>query len=127
MKTLLNVIAMTFVLGFASSLSAQRANEAIPLKTFKKADTVESMQTMKKGDRYALVCKECDSVTIKEVTDEKEVEAMCKDGGSMHCPSCKMKVTVKATGHRAGEPTITKVTYVNAEGKECMVVVPLKG
>lgn len=129
MKTLVNIVAITLALGMATSLSAQRANEqGIANRTYKKADSAESIQSMKKGDRYALVCKECDSVTVKEVADEKEVEAMCHDGGSMHCPSCKKKFTVKSIGPRAGStPVITKVTIVNEEGKECMFVVPLKG
>ena len=120
---------MTLALGMVSSLSAQRANDqGIANKTYQKADSAESIQAMKKGDRYAVVCKECDSVTVKEVADEKEVEAMCHDGGSMHCPSCKKKFTVKSVGNRAGaNPVVTKVTIVNAEGKECMFVVPLKG
>ncbi len=129
MKTLANIIAVTMALGLAASVSAQRAEQSgIANKTFQKADSAESIKAMKKGDRYAVVCRECDSVTVKEVDDEKDVEAMCHDGGSMHCPSCKKKYTVKAVGNRAGAtPAITKVTIVNAEGKECMFVVPLKG
>lgn len=128
MKTLTNIIAVTLALGMASSLSAQRANDqAIAYKTYKKADSAEAIQAMKKGDRYAVVCRECDSVTIKEVADEKEVAALCHDGGSMHCPSCEKKFTVKSVGPRPGGPSVTKVTIVNAEGKECMFVVPLKG
>lgn len=127
MKTLANIIAVTMALGLASSVSAQRANDqGIANKTYQKADSAESIQALKKGDRYAVVCKECDSVTVKEVADEKEVEAMCHDGGSMHCPSCKKKFTVKSVGPRPGGPTVTKVTIVNAEGKECMFLVPLK-
>ena len=127
MKTLANIIAITMALGLASSVSAQRADQAgISNKTFKKADSAESIQAMKKGDRYAVVCRECDSVTIKEVADEKEVAALCHDGGSMHCPSCKKKFTVKSVGPRPGGPVVTKVTIVNGEGKECMFLVPLK-
>jgi hypothetical protein len=128
MKKLLNIIAITLALGLASSVSAQRADQAgITNKTFSKADSAEAIQAMKKGDRYAVVCKECDSVTIKEVTVEKEVVALCHDGGSMHCPSCKKKLTVKSVGPRPGGPVVSKITIVNAEGKECMFVVPLKG
>jgi hypothetical protein len=128
MKKLVNIIAITLALGLASSVSAQRANQAgIPNKTFSKADTAESIQAMKKGDRYAVVCRQCDTVTVKEVADEKEVAALCHDGGSMHCPSCKKDYTVKSVGPRPGGPVVTKVTIVNAEGKECMFVVPLKG
>lgn len=128
MKTLANIIAVTLALGLASTLSAQRAEQSgISNKTYQKTESAESIKAMKKGDQYALVCKECDSVTIKEVADEKELEAMCHDGGSLHCPTCKKKFTVKSVGPRAGAtPVVTKVTIVNAEGKECMFVVPLK-
>lgn len=77
------------------------------LKTFKKASTVEHVQKLKKGARYALVCKECDTVTIKEVANAEEVEALCHDGGRLHCDSCQKKVTI-----------------VNVDGKECMIIVP---
>lgn len=128
MKKLVNIIAVALALGLASSVSAQRANEqGIANRTFHKADSAESIQAMKKGDRYAIVCKECDSVTVKEVADDKEVAALCHDGGSLHCPSCKKKFTVKSVGPRPGGPVVTKTTIVNSEGKECMFVVPLKG
>ncbi len=124
MKTLTNIIVLSLALGFATTLSAQRANQPIPNKTYQKADSEEAIKAMKAGDRYALVCKMCDSVTIKEVGDEKETEALCHDGGSVHCDSCKKDFTVKSVGNRPGNRT---VSIVNAEGKECMVVVPLKG
>ena len=93
--------------------------------TFKKASTVEEIQKLKKGDRYALVCKDCDTVTIKEVENAEEVEALCHDGGALHCGSCEKKLTVKRTGPPGKGHTTSKVTIVNAEGKECMFVVPL--
>ncbi|MBC8127093.1 MAG: hypothetical protein H8M99_08115 [Gloeobacteraceae cyanobacterium ES-bin-144] len=128
MKAFANIIAVTMALGLAPSVSAQRAEQSgIANKTFQKADSAESIKAMKKGDRYAVVCRECDSITVKEVDEEKDLEAMCHDGGTMHCPSCKKKYTVKSVGNRAGaNPVISKVTIVNAEGKECMFVVPLK-
>ena len=95
------------------------------LGTFKKASTVEEIQKLKTGDRYALVCKDCDSITIKEVANAEEVEKLCHDGGSMHCDSCEKKVTVKRTGPPGKGQTTSKVTIVNAEGKECMIIVPL--
>ena len=46
-----------------------------------KASTVGEIQKLKKGDKYAVVCKECDSITVKKVADAAEVEALCHDGG----------------------------------------------
>ncbi len=129
MKTLLkNIIAAAFVVGLATSVSAQSPNRggALAPGVYKQADTQEQIQKLKKGDHYALVCMECKSVTVKEVSDEKEVAALCHDGGAMHCDSCKKKVTVKTVGPRPGGPVATNVTIVNAEGKECMFVATVK-
>jgi hypothetical protein len=84
------------------------------------------MQSMKKGDHYAMACMECKSITVKEVADEKEVEALCHDGGTMHCDACKMKATIKHSGPAGKGTASPKVTYLNSDGKECMFMVPLK-
>lgn len=70
---------------------------------------------------------ECKSVTGKEVANEKEVAALCHDGGSFHFDSCDSKVIVKHSGPPGKGVTTSKVTIVNADGKECMLVVPMKG
>ncbi len=124
MKTILKSIILAAVA--ASLVTAVSA--APPGKgtgTFKAASTVEEIQKLKKGDSYALVCKECDAVTIKEVEKAEEVEALCHDGGAMHCASCEKKFTVKHMGPAGKGTTKGKMTIVNAEGKECMFVVPL--
>ena len=95
--------------------------------TYKHVGTVEEIQSLKPGDHYALVCSECKSITVKEVAEEKEVEELCHDGGSMHCDSCKKKLTIKRTGPPGKGITSQKVTIVNSEGKECMFIVPMKG
>jgi hypothetical protein len=116
-----------FAVGLATSASAQRANANVPTNVpLKAASTQEEIMGMKKGAHYALVCMECKSVTVKEIADEKEVAALCHDGGSLHCPSCKKKFTVKSVGPRPGGATTTTSTIVNSEGKECMFVVPVK-
>ena len=123
------IVAAAFAVGLATSASAAPPGKGGVLQpgTYKHAGTVEEIQSLKTGDHYALVCSECKSITVKEVADEKEVEALCHDGGSMHCDSCKKEFTVKRTGPPGKGTTSQKVTIVNAEGKECMFVVPLKG
>lgn len=119
-------MAVTLALGTASNLQAQRAEQQVG-KTYQKAASVEAIQAMKKGDRYVIVCKECETITFKEVADKKELDEFCHNGGSLHCASCKKQVTVKTVGPQPGaSPGITKVTIVNEAGKECMFVVPLK-
>jgi hypothetical protein len=124
MKTTLKPIILAVV---AASLVTvvSAAPPGKGLGTFKKASTVEEIQRLKQGDRYALVCSECESVTIKEVANAEEVEALCHDGGSLHCDSCEKKVTVKRIGTPGKGNSTSKVTIVNVEGKECMFVVPL--
>lgn len=129
MKSSLKTILVTaFAVGLATSASALPPGKGGVLKpgTYKHASTVEEIQSIKTGDHYALVCTECKSITVKEVADEKEVEALCHDGGPMHCDSCEKKFTVKRIGPPGKGTTSQKVTIVNAEGKECMFVVPMK-
>jgi hypothetical protein len=125
MKTMFKLMILAgAAAGFATSAIAAPPGKG--LGTFKKASTQEEIQKIKKGDRYALVCKECESVTVKEAADDQEAEKLCHDGGTVHCASCDKKLTVKRTGPPGKGGTSSKVTIVNAEGKECMFIVPLK-
>ena len=127
-KTLTCLIAAVFAVGIATSASAAPFGKG-PRGTsiYRQAVTHEQIQKLKKGDRYATVCMDCKSITVKEVADEKEVEALCHDGGSIHCDGCKKKATIRRVGPPGKETIVgTKVTYLNAEGKECMFIVPIK-
>jgi hypothetical protein len=126
-STLRTLIAAAFVLGLASTASAQRGGTPFANKTYKQAATQEGRQGLKKADQYMVVCMACKSVTVKEVADEKEVAALCHDGGTIHCDSCKKKVTIKRVGPPGKESVAgSKVTYVNEKGEECMFIVPVK-
>lgn len=125
MKTIVrSLLIAAFAAGLATTASAEPRSKGTGF--FKSAGSVEAIQKLKKGDRYALVCMECKSITVKDVADEKEVEALCHDGGKIHCDSCKKDYTVKTMGPRGKGSTTTEVTIVNAEGKPCMFVVPMK-
>ena len=127
-STLKALLVAAFAVSLATSVSAAPPGKGGTLKPgTHKAGTQEEIQSMKKGDHYALVCMECKSVTVKEITDEKEAEALCHEGGSMHCDSCKKKFTIKHSGTPGKGTTSKEVTYVNEEGKQCMFVVPMKG
>lgn len=129
MKTnLFKTITAVFMLAIASSVAAAPPDYGKPhlsLKKHQSASTVEEIKALKKGDRYALVCLECKTIDVKEVTEEKGGEALCHDGGSLHCDSCQRKVKIKRGAGGKGATTI-KVTYLNEEGKECMFLVPIK-
>ena len=129
LKSILKLIAVaTFAVSLATSVSAAPPGKGgifVP-GTYKHAATVGEIQALKTGDHYALVCMECKSVTVKEVANEKEVEALCHDGGSMHCDSCKKKFIIKHIGVPGKGTDSTTVKIVNGEGKECMFFVPVK-
>lgn len=119
-----NLAIAAFAAGLATSVSAAPPGKGTGV--FKGATTQEEIQKLKKGDRYAVVCMNCESITVKEVTDEKEVAALCHNGGTMHCDSCKKDFTIKHVGPPGKGLDKTKVTIVNAEGKPCMFVVPMQ-
>jgi len=125
MKTKFKALAgLLFAIGLVTTASAQRANQALMNGPLKAATSQEEIQNLKKGQKYAKVCMECKSITVKEIADEKEAAALCHDGGTMHCDSCKKEVRVKRGGPRGNIITST-VEYVNSEGKECMFIVPI--
>ena len=130
LKSSLKIIGVAaFAVSFATLVSAAPPGKGgifVP-GTYKHAATVGEIKALKTGARYALVCMECKSVTIKEVDDEKEIEALCHDGGSKHCDSCKKKFTIKHIGPPGKGTDLTTVKIVNGEGKECMFIVPVKG
>lgn len=122
--TIKTLIAAAFAVGLATSVSAAPPGKGAGF--LKGASNQEDIQKLKPGDRYALVCMDCKSITMKEVADEKEVAALCHEGGTLHCDGCKQKMTIKHSGPPGKGATSSKVTIVNAEGKECMFVVPMK-
>ncbi len=122
--TIKTLIAAAFAIGLATSVSAAPPGKGTGV--FKGASTQEEIEKLKSGDRYALVCMDCKSITVKEVADAKEVADLCHEGGTLHCDSCKKKTTIKHSGPPGKGTTTPKITMVNAEGKECMFVVPMK-
>lgn len=130
MKSIVKIfLTVALASGLASTVSAEppgKGSGILHPGTYQRAETSEEIQKLKPGYHYALVCMECKSVTVKEVKDEKEVEALCHEGGTLHCDACKKKVTIRHSGPPGKGTTSKKITYVNEEGKECMFVVPVK-
>ena len=128
MKTnLTTLIAAALVAGLTSSVSAAPPGKGLPgTKTYTQDATEEQTLSIKKGDRYAVVCTDCKSITVKQAADDKEAQALCHDGGTLHCDGCKQKATIKRTGPPGKGTTSSKVTVVNKDGKECMFIVPMK-
>jgi len=83
----------------------------------------EQFKKLKPGDKIAYVCNQCK--TVSEVTIESAEQAMdhCKEGATLTCPSCKMKVKVTLKGGRNDPPVQREITYTNEKGEECLFVV----
>jgi len=119
MKTIKSIITAAVALIALSSaafaLPAWKGGPATP------AMTTGDFETLKAGDKIALVCKASDSITVIDIKDQKEALELCKAGKMVHCPLCKKdyKVTlVNPTGKGAGPQS--KVVVVNEKGEPCM-------
>jgi hypothetical protein len=83
--------------------------------------TKGDFETLKTGDKVALVCKASNSVTVIDIKNQKQALKLCKTGQMLHCPLCKnsYKVTLgNAIGKGAGPQTT--VVAVNEHGEPCM-------
>ena len=90
-----------------------------------RATSAGQIQKLKKGSTYAKVCIECKSISVRKVSDDKEVAALTRNGEAMACDTCRKKFTVKRVGPPGKEVSGPKVSYVDAKGRECMFIVPI--
>ncbi len=86
--------------------------------------TKAQFDALKAGDKVTLVCKMCDYHAVIDIKDSKSAMELCKEGRTVHCPTCKkdFKVTWGNPTGKAGGPTTT-VTIVDESGKPCMAYV----
>lgn len=86
----------------------------------------EDFAKLREGDKIALVCKECASVTVQTVENTAEAMKFCKEGETVVCGSCKMTAKVVRHGPPSKSIARSEVRYENAKGEECMFVVKLE-
>lgn len=86
----------------------------------------EAFESLKPGDKVALVCTQCQSVNVQTVQDKADAMKLCKEGDSITCPSCKktLKIVRQGVPGKNATPS-TKVVYVNEKGEECMFIAKL--
>jgi hypothetical protein len=84
-----------------------------------------AFEDVKAGDKLALVCKECESVTVLDVTTKEDAMKLCTEGETVACGSCKKTFKVVAHGPRGKGGKHTETRIVNDKGEECMFVTKL--
>lgn len=92
---------------------------ALPLRS------AAALSEVKPGDKLALVCKTCDTVTVFDVTSTEEAMKLCTEGESVACGSCDKTFKVVAHGPRGKGGKHTETRIVNDKGEECMFVTKL--
>ena len=75
---------------------------------------------VKTGDKVAMVCNMCKTVSEVSIESEDQAMKLCKEGATVTCPSCKMTATITMKRGRNDSPNQT--TYVNDKGEECMFI-----
>ena len=118
MRTIQAIITTTFaVLALTSAAFAQPPGKGGPELT-----TKAQFAELKAGDKVILTCKMCNTHKVIDIKDSKSAMELCKEGKTVHCPSCKKDFKV-AWGHPAGKTggPDTTVTIVDESGKPCMV------
>lgn len=83
------------------------------------------LSDVKAGDKLALVCKVCDTVTVLDVTSKEEAMKLCTEGEKVVCGSCEKTFTVVQHGPRGKGGQHTETRIVNDKGEECMFVTKL--
>lgn len=76
-------------------------------------------EELKAGDKVVYVCNQCQTVTEKTVACHDEAMEHCKEGASIECPSCKMKMRVVTKGPPKNPTLVREATYVNEKGEVC--------
>lgn len=119
MKTIKSIVTITIAIAAFSSvaLALPPWKEGRPSPAMTKGD----FETLKAGDKIALVCKASDTVTIIDIKDKAAAMQLCKEGRMVACPECKKeyKTTIlNPTGKGPGPQT--QVAMVNEKGKPCM-------
>jgi hypothetical protein len=77
------------------------------------------------GDKIAYVCKQCDTVSVQTVENTEQAMALCKEGATVTCPSCKMTYHAVQAGPMSKGGTPADIKYVNDKGEECLFIVKL--
>lgn len=119
-------IITTLVLLIGAGLYAVAAPPTKSTYTSAALRTTEDFNALRKGDAVAMVCTECSTVTVKQIESQEDAMALCKDGETVVCGSCKEEVKIVRHGPRSKSSKRAEIRYLNEKGEDCMFVAKLE-
>jgi len=108
-------IATIALSSVAFALPPGKDGSPVPVLTKK-----SQFESLKPGDKVALVCKASDTVMVIDIKDSKQAMALCKEGRMIHCPDCKKKYKITWIGPGKSGGQQIKLVIVNEKGQPCM-------
>jgi len=115
MKTQQLVGLSALILIFATTLFAGRTPGG---RMQERLAAQRDFEDLKPGDRVAMVCKMCDSISVTEIESHEDAMALCEEGTEIKCSSCGETTRVVRRGPASkGRP---EVSFRNEHGMECM-------
>lgn len=124
MKSLRYLFTSVLVFGtILSALALPPSKRTAPAKALR---STEEFAQVYPGEKLALVCKQCDTVTTQTVTSKEEAMELCKVGAAITCPSCNKIYKVVKHGPSGKTGTHIETRIVNDKGEECMFVTKLQ-
>ncbi len=128
MKTIRILLISTLLVGSSLAAVAAPAPASKSVYSASARRTDDDFKSLKAGDKIALVCKECESVTVQTVESPEAAMKLCKEGETVVCGSCKRVAKIVRRGPRSknSTSTATEVHYVNEKGQDCMFIVKLE-
>ncbi len=124
MKSIRILIVSALLISSAAVGIAAPASKATYTASARRTEA--DFKDIKPGDRIALVCKECESITVQTVDSTKAAMELCKEGATVVCPSCQATAKVTRRGPRSKATPQSEIRYQNAKGEDCMFVVKLQ-
>ncbi len=123
MKSLKYLLTTVLVFGTVlSALALPPSKRTAPAKALR---STEEFAQVNPGEKLALVCKQCNTVTIQTITTKEEAMELCKVGVEITCPSCNKTFKIVRHGPSGKGGTHVETRIVNDKGDECMFVTKL--
>ncbi len=107
------------VTALALGALASNANAGPGLQYWKSLGSESQFKQLKPGEPVVYVCNQCKTVSEVKIESPEHAMNLCKEGATVMCPSCKMKVKTVRKTMRNDPATHTEVVCVNEKGEEC--------